>query len=281
MFSFAYDGSINGDWVSHYAVQLAGAHPDRTLRLVHVRDGGVERARLAEKLDRLRLECESQGVRLETRLLEPKSSGRFETLRPALNEGPEHFLICGTPPLDQRRGGLRGTLAERLLRELYCNVLAVRVVQPGLLGSPRRLLAPIDEQPEGFRSALPFLRLFGPQLTHLHLVLIARVGRGRLHRLSHEHGERLRVPGLAYCERVEREIAERLGLGARVMDAQVLVSDRVDHEILIAANHTKSRLIYMGVSERGRAERLRHGDPVEQVLRESTCDVAVYRGIGG
>ncbi|BCU07550.1 universal stress protein [Allochromatium tepidum] len=72
MFGFAYDGSINGDWVSHYAVQLAGTHPDRTLRLVHVRDGRVESSRLAEKLDRLRLECESQGVRLETHLLEPK-----------------------------------------------------------------------------------------------------------------------------------------------------------------------------------------------------------------
>jgi nucleotide-binding universal stress UspA family protein len=277
MFSFAYDGSINGDWVSHYAVQLAGAHPDRTLTLVHVRDGRIARARLTEKLARLRLECEHQGVRLETRLPEPKSSGRFETLRSALPQGPEHFLICGTPALERRRGCLRGTLSGRLLRELQCNVLAMRVVHPGLLGSPRRLLVPIDERPEGFCTALPFLQLFAPQLTHLHLMLVARVG----HRLSHEHGERLRGPGLAYCERVEREIAERLGPGARIMDAQVLVSDQVHHEILIAANRTRSRLIYMGVSERGRAERLRYGDPVEQVLRESTCDVAVYRGLDG
>jgi nucleotide-binding universal stress UspA family protein len=280
VFSFAYDGSINGDWVSHYAVQLAGAHPDRILRLVHVRDGRVEPARLAEKLDRLRLESEHQGVQLETRLLEPESSGRFETLRSALAQGPEHFLICGTPALERRRGCLRGTLSERLLRELQCNVLALRVVHPGLLGSPRRLLVPLDERPEGFQAALPFLQLFGPQLTHLHLMLVARVGHRRLHRLSHAHGERLRGPGLAYCERVEREIIERLGPGARVMDAQVLVSDQVHHEILIAANRTRSRLIYMGVSERGRAERLRHGDPVEQVLRDSTCDVAIYRGIG-
>lgn len=41
MLHFAYDGSINGDWVSHYAVQLASAQHDRTLRLIHFRGGQI------------------------------------------------------------------------------------------------------------------------------------------------------------------------------------------------------------------------------------------------
>ena len=39
MLVFAYDGSLNGDWVAHYAVRFAVHTGARTLRLVHVREG--------------------------------------------------------------------------------------------------------------------------------------------------------------------------------------------------------------------------------------------------
>jgi nucleotide-binding universal stress UspA family protein len=279
MFFFAYDGSINGDWVSHYAVQLAAAHHDRALTLVHVCDGQFEAVVLAEKLRRMRLDCERLGVQLTERLLPPTEGSLFDAIRSVVPDGPEHFLVCGKRAQELRRGCLNGTTSEQLLRSGHCNVLAVRVVQPGLLGSPRRLLVPIVERGGGFRSGLPFLRLFSPQLSHLHIVLVARIGSQRFRHLSHEHGEHLRAAGQAYCERVEREIVEQLGLGGRVMDAEVIVSDQIHREILIAANRTKSRLVYMGASARNRAERFLHGDPTEQILREATCDVAIYRGI--
>jgi nucleotide-binding universal stress UspA family protein len=279
MFLFAYDGSINGDWVSHYAVQLAAGYHDPTLTAVHVRDGRTKDTMLAEKLQRMRQECERHGVQLVVHLLTPAGRNPLDAIRSAVPEGPEHYLVCGTRAQGRGRGFLSGTTSEQLLRSGHCNVLAVRVVQPGLLGSPRRLLLPVTERSGGFRSGLPFLRLFGPQVSHLHIVLVARVGRGRFRVLSHEGSERLRSPGQAYCERVEREIVEQLGLGSKVMDAQVVVSDEIPREILIAANKTKSRLIYMGASERNLPQRFLYGSPIEQVLRDATCDVAIYRGI--
>jgi len=278
MFLFAYDGSINGDWVSHYAVQLAAAHQDRRLDLIHVRDGRARDAELREKLERLERECERQDVGLLVHLLPPTPSVS-DAIRSVAPAGPESFLICGTRAREGRGGVLKGTTAERLLRSGHCNVLALRVVQPGLLGAPHRLLIPVAQRLGDFRSALPFLRLFGPQVSHLHILSVARVGRGRFRRMSHEATERSRAPGEAHCEHVEREIRERLGLGSKVMDAQVVVSDDVPKEILIAANKTKSRLIYMGASERNLTERLVYGNPIERVLRDATCDVAVYRGI--
>jgi nucleotide-binding universal stress UspA family protein len=279
MFLFAYDGSINGDWVSHYAVQLAAGYHDPTLTAVHVRDGRTRDTMLVEKLQRMRAECERHGVRLVEQLLPPVGRNLLDAIRSAVPEGPEHYLVCGTRAQRRGRGFLSGTTSEQLLRSGHCNVLAVRVVQPGLLGSPRRLLLPVTERPDGFRSGLPFLRLFGPQVSHLHIVLVALVRRGRFRALSHEGSERLRSPGQAYCERVEQEIVEQLGLGSKVMDAQIVVSDDIPREILIAANKTKSRLIYMGASERNLTQRLLFGSPIEQVLRDATCDVAIYRGI--
>jgi nucleotide-binding universal stress UspA family protein len=78
---------------------------------------------------------------------------------------------------------------------------------------------------------------------------------------------------------VEKEISDQLGLGAKVVDAQVAVSDDVSSEIVLAANKTKSRLIYLGASERNLSERYFYGNPVERVLRDATCDVAIYRGV--
>ena len=278
MLHFAYDGSINGDWVSHYAVQLASAQHDRTLRLIHVRSGQSLPAMLDDKLVRIRLECAHRQVRLVEEILPPAERALEAAIRSAVPAGPEHFLLCGTPTRAPGQGALRETIAGRLLRSGHCNVLAVRVVHPGLLGSPRRLLIPVTERPDGFRSGMPFLRLFAPQVTRLHIVLIARVGRRRFLRMSHELSERLLVPGQAYCERIEQEIVEQLGLGSEVMDAKVVVSDQVAREILIEAHRTKSRLVYLGVSERLPAERFLYGDPVEQVLRDASCDVAIYRG---
>jgi nucleotide-binding universal stress UspA family protein len=278
VFYFAYDGSINGDWVSHYAVQLAAVHQDHRLNLVHVRDGLTNEAQFEENLHRLRAECERAGVELVPHILELDRTV-LKTIRSRVPQGPEQYLLCGTRVRQRKRGFLSGTISEQLLRSGHCNVLAVRVVQPGLLGLPRQLLLPVAGHPRGFRSGLPFLRLFGPQISHLHIMLVVRVGRWRFLQMSHETSERLRLPGRKYCERVEQEISEQLGLGARIVDAQVVVSDDVPKQIVIAANKTKSRLIYMGASERNLTERFFYGNPIEQVLRDATCDVAIYRGV--
>lgn len=278
MFYFAYDGSINGDWVSHYAVQLAAAHVDRQLTLLHVSDGQTSGPELERKLQRLDSECERAGIRLAARVLAQKES-MWSTLLSEVLEGPDHYLVCGTRASEGRRGLLSGTTSEKLLRAQHCNVLALRVVQPGLLGLPRRLLLPVAGHPRGFDSGVPFLRLFAPQISHLHLLLVARVHRWRFRRLSLDASERLQAPGREYCNRIERQISEQLGLGSKIVDANVVVSDDVPKEIVIAANKTKSRLIYMGTSERSLTERFFQGNLIEQVLRDATCDVAIYRGI--
>lgn len=274
---FAYDGSVNGDWVSHYAVHLAAAR-DRRLDLVHVRDRQTSEPELESKLERLRAECERAGIELVPHIMNPDGTV-LKTILARVPQGPEHDLVCGTRVRERKRGFLSGTISEQLLRSGHCNVLALRVVQPGLLGMPRRLLLPVSGHPRGLRSGLPFLRLFAPQISHLHLLLVVRVGRWRFLRMSHEAITRLRLPGQEYCHHIEEEIGEQLGLGAKIVDAHVTVSDDVPKEIVIAANKVRARLIYMGASERSLAERFFYGNPIEQVLRDATCDVAIYRGV--
>ena len=58
-----------------------------------------------------------------------------------------------------------------------------------------------------------------------------------------------------------------------------VVSDDVPNEIVITANQTKLRLIDMGALERHLTERFLDGNPIEQVLRNATRDMVIYRGV--
>jgi nucleotide-binding universal stress UspA family protein len=151
-------------------------------------------------------------------------------------------------------------------------------VQPGLLGLPRSFLLPVSGHPRGFRSGIPFLNLFAQDVTRIHILFVEQVARWRFRLLSHQAAERLARRGRAYLRRIEHEIGEQLRLGPSVTDVNVVVSDDVPKEIIIFANRVKSRLIYMGASERSLGERFFYGNPIEQVLRNTSCDVAIYRG---
>jgi hypothetical protein len=140
-------------------------------------------------------------------------------------------------------------------------------------------MVPLAGHPQSSRSALPFLRLLIPSVSHLQILFVVRVGRWHFRWMTYEEINKRRLPGLIYCRQIEQEMSDQLGLDSKILDSNVRVSDDIPGEILIAANRSKSQLIYMGASERDLPTRFFQGNPIERVLRDATCDVAVYRGI--
>ena len=274
----AYDGSINGDWVSHYAVRIAARHPERTLHLVHVQDRTAGWTELRGKLERIAAECELAGVRCET-ALHPLRQTVAGTLVDAIPAGKETLLICGTRVRAGRRGLLAGTVSEDLLRRRHCPTVALRVVQPGLLGLPRDFLIPLAGHPRGLKAALPFLSLLSTDVARIHLLLVREVTTARFRRLPATRAEHMSVDGRRYLHEAEAVLAGEETLAHARLDSLVVISDDVPKEIVITANRTKSRLILMGASERNLRQRFFYGNPIEQVLRETPCDVAVYRSV--
>jgi nucleotide-binding universal stress UspA family protein len=189
------------------------------------------------------------------------------------------FLVCGARAKEKGRGLLAGTVGQRFLRIGGRQVLALRVVQPGLLGAPHRLLVPVAGHALGFRPGLPFLKLLAPDTTHIHLLHVARIPSPRLRRLTHEQSAYIRRAGVGLCTEAERELNAALGHSKVIIDSHVAVSDDVAREIIIQAGKLRSQLIYLGASERSLARQLVSGSPLERVLRDAPCDVAVYRGV--
>ena len=171
---FAYDGSLHGDWVSRYALRLASQSNDPTLHLIHVLDGAITTAALNEKFERLQTEAKKLHTRCEIRVEPTQSRSTLQTLLDCVPHSSDVLLICGTRIRQKRFGFLAGTVAQRLLQNAPFNVLALRVVQPGLLGQPGDFLIPVSGHPHGFDGGGPVLNLFAPGIRSRHVLHVIR-----------------------------------------------------------------------------------------------------------
>ncbi len=275
MLHFAYDGSIHGDWVARYAMRMATRLPEPRLRVLHVHDGQLSESVLEEGLARIQSECASLSVPCEI-VVQPARGAVAATLLGLVPQRPDHHLVCGTRARHKGRGFLAGTVSQQLLREGGCQVLSLRVIQPGLLGVPRSFLVPVSGRPEGIQVGLPFLRLLVPESAHLEVLLVRKMSRQRFRGMSHAEAARLIERGQAYVLGIERSLSAGLHLPLGRLDATVVLSDDLPKEIVIQANKARSQIIYMGASAVSLRQRSVYGSPIEQVLRSAPCDIAIY-----
>lgn len=276
MLYLAYDGSVNGDWISHYAIRFAANAPSRELTVLHVADD-IPAGDLENKLARIEAECATLGVHARVERLQP-GDGVAETLHGAVRDGPDNVLICGARVRSRDRGYLAGTVSAKLLRWRRCHVMALRVVNPGLLGVPRNLLLPLGGSPAGLAAALPLLDLFAPNVDKLELFKIVEVNRYRFRFLNPERARRMRRDGLAELHGAEARIVAHTAIGERKIDATAVVSDDWPREILITAGRHKSQLILLEAAARDLRQKFVFGNRLEGMLRDAPCDIAVYRG---
>lgn len=276
MLVFAYDGSLNGDWVAHYAARFAANTPERRLRLVHVRDAKPA-PQLEERIARIAEECNVLGVALEAELVAPGGADVAAQLLACVPRGAT--LIAGTRARPRNAALLAGTVAARLLEAGRAPVIAIRVVHPGVLGQPGSVLLPLPARPRSAAHALLLLRLLGEDLRHLHVLVVRELPRLRLRMLSDEGAGRLLAEGRAFVAPVEEALRSWLAPHHFELDSTVVVSDDAPREVLLHAGKYRSRLIGLDASEmRGPSTRSSH-DPVERVLRDAPSDVAVYRSV--
>ncbi len=274
MLVFAYDGSLNGDWVAHYAVRFAANTPERRLRVVHVHDGAPE-VHLAERLARIAAECEIVGVEVESELVPGGRGHVAERLIQAVPAGAT--LVAGTRA--RPRGGalLAGTVSAKLLESADFPVIALHVAHPGVLGQPGRVLLPLSRRADPIENAVPLLKLLAHDLHHVHVLFVRELSHLRFRLLGAEAAERLLVEGRAFLAPVEDALRQALASHPFALDSTVVLSDDTPREILLHARRHHARLICLAASRRTLPHRLVYGSPVELVLRAAPADVAIYR----
>lgn len=274
----AYDGSINADWVARYAIQMAAALPSRHLLLLHILDGSCTPEYVTAKFAAIAAECSQRNITCQHHLHELSGDVLTSLLR-AIPAGEQSTCLCGTRIASKGRGFLAGTIAERLLRCRQFNVLAIRVVSPGLLGCPRTLLFPLAGHPQGFHAALPFLQLLAVAVKRLYLLRVMTANPLYFRYISTNAAQRKIAEGHAYLHRVEGEIRQQATGASWHLDRHVVLSDDWAKEILIHAGKINAGMILLGATERSLPSRYFYGNRIEQILRTTTCDVGIYRKV--
>lgn len=275
MLLFAYDGSLHGDWIAHYAVRFAASSPERALRLVHVHDGACA---VRARIERIEAECKVSGVGLEVELVDRRGHSVADLVSARAGDSARDMIVAGTRQRAREQAFLARTVTADVFRRAACGVVALRVVHPGTLGHPERVLLPLAGHPRGAAGALPLLRYLGAGLHHLHVLFVRGVSGFRHRTIGAPAAERLLAQGRQFVRAVEAELRAELADRSFSMDSSVVVSDDVPKEILVHAGRLRSRLICLGATERSLPRRMVYGNPIEQVLRQAPCDVAVVRG---
>jgi len=277
MIILAHDGSLYGDWVARYALRFAATEADRKLLLLHVLDGRVETTIAETRFAHLAESCTESGLTYHQELL-PAQLSVHRTLRQAIPHDPTALLICGTRVKPRRQAFLAGSIAEQLLRMHQCPVLALRVVQPGLLGLPHRLLLPLAGHLDRFTRFWPILQRLAPQLHRLYFLRTVPVSDLAQPYQSPARQNQLLLESENYLDQICAELKERICAPSFAIDRRVLISSDWAHQVLIEASRLKTQMLLLGASERSLAHRIFHSQKLEQVLRETPCDVGIYRG---
>jgi nucleotide-binding universal stress UspA family protein len=278
MIILAHDGSVCGDWVSRYAICFSDAEPDRRLLALHVLDGKSNPEIIRAKFERLKQECQNFGIDFISQFI-PLGKSVHRSLRQAVPHDPQALLICGTRIKPTRNAFLRGSVAERLLRMHQCPVLALRVVQPGLLGSPRSLLLPLAGHSGGLARVWPILQRLLPHLSSVQLLRVIQIHSSRESHLTQSAGRTLRHEAQLYLDRICTELTENIQEPAFQLDRRVTLAPGWPIDVLTHASRLKVQMMLLGVSERSLAHRVLHGVGLERVLLDTPCDVGIYRGL--
>lgn len=183
------------------------------------------------------------------------------------------LVFTATRQADVKRRFYAGrTAGRRLMLSLPCSVALVRVVHLGRI-HPREVLVPLKERiehvPERAEFTALLARSFGAKVHLFHAARpIRKFFRGELH-----------LTPLEWEENIPPDIARFIGHldGHGIEHERRLAPGLAGRTITIEAASKRRDLIIMGASERGILDHLLRGTPVEEVLRDTPCNLIILK----
>jgi len=182
------------------------------------------------------------------------------------------LVFASTRREDIEKRFYTGTIARKLSLKLPCSVALVRVVHSGRV-HPKRILVPLKARVDHVTERAAFVthmaRVFGSKVFVFHTPKpIAKFFHGEIHLTPPEWEERISQNISHFMEYLKQHDIEHEGR---------LLPGKTARNITIEAFAKRHDLIIMGASERSLLASLLKGNPVEEVLRESPCDLIILK----
>lgn len=275
MIYLAFDGSVNSDWLLHYGIYFAKSS-GRPITLLHVLGGTALSEEINSKILHAEKLCRKKSIECRIRII-PLRGNAADSIASEIESTSDNLCICGTRIRSPGRGILSGTVSEQLLRMNRFPVLVLRVVHPGILGSPDRLLLAVSDRPDVYEKLKKVLNLFLLNAKEAHLLHIAVFSALKMMLFGRTASARKKKNGLFHIKHVAEKI--RSGFPDLKIDSRVVVSENWPDEILIHAAKLKANFILMGATERSAARRIFNSSRFEKILRETPCDAGIFRNV--
>lgn len=261
----------NAEMAARYAVVLSQSCGAK-LYLVHVAQERTDRevfARAEAAMERLFIQAREHGVGVESIT---ETGDPLPKIRALVRREDIDLAFTATRRADRQRRFFMRTHARELVLGLPCSVAMVRVVRMGR-SHPRNILVPLRAQMSGLEERACFVaelaKGFNAKVTLFHTARPIT---------TFFHGETLLAP----AER-ERQIPADVDQFTHCLNRHGVGHERrtsygkVSRAITIEAAHRRNDLIVMGASERGLLRSMISGNPVEEVLRETPCNLIILR----
>jgi nucleotide-binding universal stress UspA family protein len=267
----AINEHVNSEVSARYALNLS-KNCGAKFYISFIAKNGMERAsfeRAENAVKRLFLEAEKLGVEVESII---ETGDPFQRILEIVKGEGIDILFASTRREDLKSRFYAGSLTRRLMIGLPCSVAMVRVVHMGKI-RPKKILLPLKANITNIKERAYFsakiAESFNSKIFIFHVTKpITKFFHGEIH-LTPAQLEKSLPPDISkfveylkeYCIDVEKR----------------LLSGKPSKNITIEALTKRHDLIIMGVSERGLLSTIIKGNPVEEVLRETPCDLIILK----
>lgn len=270
----ADDGSLHATWMLHYALRMA-RHLERVaVEVLHVHE--LDASTLASRRAHHAALASRHQVELDFTLLDPDPNVA-RALSAHVPASPAHLVVAGFRAHTHGHGLAWGTVGHALLGLHDRAVLAMRIVSPGNLGLPGTAAMGVSES-EGLESRLlPVLELLAPDLDELVLLRVIEVLRRRARVLGPDDVDALLAEGRTWLMDFSARVEARLSAEAPRVDTRVSVSHDWPAQLVMEANRVHAQLLLLGASDHMLDDKFHFTNPLETILRNAACDVAVFR----
>jgi len=218
-----------------------------------------------------RLFIEAENMNIEAESITETGEPAREIKKIVKHEGM-NIVFASTRREDIERRFYAGTVARSLSLNLPCSVALVRVVHMGKI-HPGKILVPLKARIDHVKERSCFTAKtaegFNSKVFVFHAAKpITKFFHGEIHLTPAQWEKRLPADISDFMEHIKRYQIDFEG---------VLSPGKAAKSITIEAAAKRHDLIIMGASERSLLSSLLSGNPVEEVLKETPCDLIILK----
>ena len=180
------------------------------------------------------------------------------------------LVIASTRRPHRDRRLFARSVTSSLMSRLPCNVIGIKIAHPGRSIKPKKVLIPVigDGYGDNVRAdiAEAIVNKFGSKITLFHVVELAGL---RIKSLENLEKDRL----IMSAEKRIISLVNELTMRGASFTYKIVIGRNARDEIISEASHHKYDLMIVGATTRNVLKRLVSGNPVEEILRDTPCDV--------